>query len=273
MPYPEWLQAPKNVDLSKISTRGEKDPNGKKISREKAEAKYAENIAALEELQFKLSAESKHKILVVLQAMDTAGKDGAIRKVFGPLNPQGVRVQSFKKPTEKELSHDFLWRVHQYTPETGHIQIFNRSHYEDVLVVRVHNLVPEEQWKKRYDHIRNFEKLLADEGTMIMKFMLHISPEEQKERLENRLKDPERVWKFRKGDLDERKLWSKYQEAYEVAIEETHNDHAPWYIIPADKKWYRNYALSTIMREHLERLDLKWPLAEEGLDEVVVEDL
>lgn len=272
MPYPEWLQAPrKKFKLKKIDTREANDPKGKKIEREDAEAAHIENIAAMKELQFKMNAENKHKILIVLQAMDTAGKDGAIRRVFGPLNPQGVRVQAFKQPTATELSHDYLWRVHQHTPATGHIQIFNRSHYEDVLIVRVHDIVPKERWHRRYEHIRNFESLLADEGTMVMKFMLHISKDEQKERLEARLKDPERIWKFAKGDIDERKVWDDYQKAYEDAIYETHRDHAPWYIIPADRKWYRNYAMSTIMREHLERLDLKWPEPEPGLEDLVIE--
>lgn len=273
MRYPDWyrIEPKKKVNLDKIPTRGDLDDKGNKISREEATERYLENTTILSELQFKMAAEGKHRILIVLQAMDTAGKDGTIRKVFGPLNPQGVRIQSFKAPTSYELAHDFLWRVHQHTPPNGHIQVFNRSHYEDVLVVRVHELVPEERWRKRYGHIRHFEELLVDEGTHILKFMLHISKEEQKERLEARLKDPERVWKFETGDLRERKLWSAYQKAYEDAIEETSTEHAPWYVIPADRKWYRDYVISTLLREFLESLDLRWPEPEPGLENIVVE--
>jgi PPK2 family polyphosphate:nucleotide phosphotransferase len=267
-----WLRADgKNFKLKDVPTSGSTDVDGHPIDRETAERLTAENVAALEELQFLLYAEHKHKVLVVLQAMDSGGKDGLIRKVFGPLNPQGVRVQAFKRPTEVELGHDFLWRIHQHTPRNGHIQIFNRSHYEDVLVVRVHNLVPEKQWRRRYEHIRQFEELLAEEGTVVLKFMLHISKEEQRERLQARLDDPTRIWKFEKGDLAERLHWDAYQEAYEDAIRETSTKHAPWYVIPADRKWYRNYAVSAILRATLEELKMQFPAPEEGLDGLVVE--
>jgi len=268
----KWLRADgKKFKLADVPTSGSTDVEGKKISRETAERITEENLLKLTELQFLMYAEHKQKILVVLIATDTGGKDGAIRKVFGPLNPQGVRIQSFKRPTATELSHDFLWRVHAHSPAKGHIQIFNRSHYEDVLVVRVHDLVPEKQWRGRYEHIRNFESLLVDEGTTILKFMLHISKDEQKERLEARLSDPTRLWKFEKGDLTERLHWDEYQAAYEEAIRETSTKSAPWYVIPADRKWYRNYAISTILRETLESLKMKFPEPEEGLSEIVVE--
>ena len=268
----DWLRADgKKFKLADVPTSGSLDINGKKISREEAEAITAENIEKLQELQFLMYAEHKQKLLVVLQAMDTGGKDGAIRKVFGALNPQGVRIHAFKRPTPTELAHDFLWRAHQHTPPSGHIQIFNRSHYEDVLVVRVHDIVPKSKWKARYDHIRNFEKLLTDEGTTILKFMLHISKDEQKERLQARLDDKTRLWKFEKGDLVERRYWDDYQSAYEDAIRETSTENAPWYVIPSDRKWYRNYAMSTLIRHTLENLKMQFPPPEDGLEGIVVE--
>lgn len=271
MTYPDWLRVdPDTFDLSSIKARTKRGPDGEKMAREYAEMRHFQNLDALKKLQFKLYAEHKRSLLVVFQAMDTGGKDGAIRKTFGALNPQGVRTQPFKAPTSTELSHDFLWRVHQHTPKDGHIQIFNRSHYEDVLVVRVHDIAPESVWRPRYAHIRNFEKLLYDEGTTVIKFMLHISKDEQKERLQERLDDSERHWKFDKGDLRDRELWDDYQEAYQEALSETSTDYAPWYVIPADRKWYRNFCVSTTVRAHLEALDLQWPDAPEGLEDVVI---
>jgi PPK2 family polyphosphate:nucleotide phosphotransferase len=225
----------------------------------------------LEELQELLYAESKHKILIVLQAMDTGGKDGTIRHVFEGVNPQGVKVAGFKVPTPKELAHDYLWRVHKHTPGKGEIVIFNRSHYEDVLVVRVHNLVPEEVWSKRYEHIRAFEKLLADEGTTILKFYLHINQEEQKERLQARLDEPHKNWKFSKGDLAERALWDDYQSAYQDALAKTSTEYAPWYIIPANRKWYRNLVISTIIIDKLKSLQMAYPEPEEDLEGIIIE--
>jgi len=271
MHYPEWLRVdPADFQLAEVPTRSKVGPKGEKLDREYAEMVHFENLQALRALQFKMYAEHKRSLLVVLQAMDTGGKDGAIRKTFGALNPQGVRTKAFKKPTATELGHDFLWRIHQHAPGDGHIQIFNRSHYEDVLVVRVHDMVPEERWRARYEHIRNFEKLLFDGGTTILKFMLHISKEEQKERLEDRLADPERHWKFAKADLDERKRWDDYQMAYEEALIETATDYAPWYVIPADRKWFRNYCISSITREHMESLGMQYPDPEKGLEDIVV---
>lgn len=225
----------------------------------------------LEVLQELLFAEGKHKILVVLQGMDTSGKDGTIRHVFEGVNPQGVKVASFGKPTEDELAHDYLWRVHSHTPQRGQITIFNRSHYEDVLVVRVLNLVPEEIWKRRYHHIREFERLLADEGTKIIKFYLHIDREEQKERLQARLDEPTKNWKFNKGDLKTRALWDQYEHAYETAIKETSTEWAPWYVVPANRKWYRNLVVASIIVETLKKLKMSFPSPEDNLDEIVIE--
>ncbi len=225
----------------------------------------------LEELQELLYAEAKHKVLIVLQAMDTGGKDGTIRHVFDGTNPQGVKVASFKKPTEWELAHDYLWRVHRHTPGAGEITIFNRSHYEDVLVVRVHNLVPPDVWSKRYDHINAFERILFDEGTTILKFFLHISKEEQRERLQARLDEPHKQWKFAKGDLSERKRWDDYVGAFEAALSKTSTEWAPWYVIPADRKWYRNLVISKILVDTLASLDMQYPEPEEDLESIVIE--
>jgi PPK2 family polyphosphate:nucleotide phosphotransferase len=229
-----------------------------------AEALHAQNIAAMQDLQYRLWAEHRRSLLVVLQGMDTAGKDGTIRHVFGPLNPQGVGVFGFKQPSAEELAHDYLWRIHQQTPGKGRIVIFNRSHYEDVLVVRVRGLVAEPVWRERYDQLNRFEELLVSSGTTILKFFLHISKAEQKERLQARLDDPAKRWKFSAGDLDERKRWPEYQAAYEDAISRCSTEHAPWFVIPADRKWYRNWAVSSIVREALERLNPQPP--EAGFD-------
>jgi PPK2 family polyphosphate:nucleotide phosphotransferase len=225
----------------------------------------------LESLQELLYSEHKHKVLIVLQAMDTGGKDGTIRHVFEGVNPQGVRVASFKKPTPEELDHDYLWRVHGQVPGKGQIVIFNRSHYEDVLVVRVHSLAPKEVWSKRYDHINEFERMLADEGTTILKFFLHIDLEEQKERLQARLDEPEKHWKFNPGDLEERKLWPEYMQAYGDAIGKTSTDWAPWYIIPANRKWYRNLVIGSVIIESLEALDLRYPKVDFDPADIVIE--
>jgi PPK2 family polyphosphate:nucleotide phosphotransferase len=238
----------------------------------KSEGKAAlpELRSRLADLQSKLWAESKHRLLVVLQAMDTGGKDGTIRHVFSGSNPQGIQVVSFGPPTELELAHDYLWRVHPNVPGNGYITIFNRSHYEDVLVVRVRELAPEERWRRRYEHINDFERLLTDEGTTIVKLFLHISPEEQRARLQARLDDPAKRWKFRQGDLDDRKLWPKFQTAYEEALSRTSTDHAPWYVVPADRKWYRNLVVSGILIDTLERMNCQFPEPEVDLDRVVV---
>ncbi len=213
----------------------------------------------LEVLQERFYAAHKHSLLVILQGIDTCGKDGTIRHVFDGVNPQGVRVANFKVPTPLELDHDYLWRVHQKLPTRGEIVIFNRSHYEDVLVVRIHELVKEGVWKKRYDHINDFERMLTDEGTTILKFFLHISKDEQKERLLARLDEPDKRWKFSPGDLKERDRWPDYQAAYEDAITRTSTEWAPWYIVPADRKWYRNLVVASALIETLEKLDAEPP--------------
>jgi PPK2 family polyphosphate:nucleotide phosphotransferase len=211
------------------------------------------------DLQRTLYAENKHKLLIVLQAIDAGGKDGTIRSIFKGVNPQGVKVAGFKVPTEEEISHDYLWRIHKHTPRNGEIVIFNRSHYEDVLVVRVHQLVPEKRWQKRYHHIREFEKLLSDEGTTILKIFLHISLDEQKERFMERIEMKEKQWKFNPGDLEERKLWGKYMGAFQQAIRETSTDYAPWYVIPANRNWYRDYVVTSIIVDTLRKLKMKYP--------------
>lgn len=225
----------------------------------------------LAELQFLLWAEDKHKLLVVLQAMDTGGKDGTIRNVFRGVNPQGVWVANFKAPTSEELAHDYLWRVHSHTPGNGEITVFNRSHYEDVLVVRVLGLVPEERWEKRYEHIVAFEQRLADEGTTIVKIYLNISKDEQAARLQARLDDPERNWKFNAADLEHRKLWDRYMTAYEAAIARTATETAPWYVVPANAKWHRNIVVAQILVDTLKSLAMSFPDPEEGLASIVIE--
>lgn len=224
----------------------------------------------LARLQRRLWAESAQSLLIILQATDTGGKDGTIRHVFKGVNPQGVHVNNFAAPTDWELRHDYLWRVHHHVPEDGAITIFNRSHYEDVLVVRVKGLESEEVWSKRYRHIREFERVLADEGTTIVKLFLNISKEEQKERLQDRLDEPDKNWKFDPNDLDDRKLWDDYREAYRVAIEETSTAYAPWYVVPANRKWYRNLVVSNILIHTLEEMDPEFPEPTEGLDRIEI---
>lgn len=233
-----------------------------------------EALSALQDrmrtLQARLFAEGKQSLLIVLQAMDAGGKDGTIRRVFQGMNPQGVRVTGFKRPTEAELAHDFLWRVHQHTPAQGMIGIFNRSHYEDVLVVRVNELVPEATWQARYDHINNFERLLTDSGTRILKFFLHISKAEQRQRLQDRLDEPDKHWKFDMGDLPVRQQWPDYMAAYEDALTYCNTDYAPWAIVPANHKWYRNLVITRTIVEALEEMDPQFPPAADGLANVVI---
>jgi PPK2 family polyphosphate:nucleotide phosphotransferase len=256
------------LDLAKIDPGSTEAFKG---SKKKAEERLRELSARLEELQEALWAEHKHKVLVVLQGMDTSGKDGTIRHVFEGVNPLGVRVAAFKAPTPEELDHDFLWRVHPKVPGCGEMVIFNRSHYEDVLVVRVKRLAPPGVWRARYNQINDFERLLADTGTVVLKFFLHISKDEQKERLQERLDDPAKRWKFRRGDLDDRLHWNDYMAAYEEALSRTSQKHAPWYVVPANKKWYRNLVVATHMVEALEGLQIQVPEPEEDLKGVVIE--
>ncbi len=258
---------------SKVDLK-EWDPNDKgefKEGKEEGKQMLLPLNQKLDALQELLYAEHKHKVLLVLQAMDTGGKDGTIRNVFEGVNPQGVHIVSFKKPTPEELDRDYLWRVHQHVPGKGEIVVFNRSHYEDVLVVRVHELVPKEVWSQRYEQINNFERMLAEEGTTILKFFLHIDKEEQAQRLQARLEDPQKRWKFNPGDLEERKLWQDYMNAYEDVLSNTSTDWAPWHIVPANRKWYRNLVVATTLIEALEDLKMKFPDAPEEWRKIKIE--
>jgi PPK2 family polyphosphate:nucleotide phosphotransferase len=252
------------VHLEDISPDDHGDWHGKK---EHGLAKLAELRQQLDDLQVLLYAEHKHKVLVILQAMDTAGKDGTIRSVLEGTNPQGVRVASFKVPTAVEADHDYLWRVHPQAPGRGDLVVFNRSHYEQVLVVRVHKLEPEDTWRKHFAQINNFERLLADEGTTILKFFLHIDKDEQKKRLLDRLDDPAKHWKFSASDLPERKLWSEYMKAYEDALSLTSTDYAPWYVVPANANWYRNLVVASVLVDALQNLDMHYPVPTEDLSQ------
>lgn len=240
-------------------------------TKETAEEQIKLNAEISSQLAYKLYAEDRRAVLLVLQGMDTAGKDGTIRTVMTGVNPQSFRIVSFKQPNAEELDHDFLWRIHNAIPGKGHIGIFNRSHYEDVLVVRVHNLVPEKEWRARYERINEFEELLTDGYLTIVKCYLHISKDEQRERLQARLDKPHKLWKFNRGDLEERKLWDDYQRAYEDALTKCNTSYAPWHIIPSDRKWYRNLVVSQILRDTLEKLDPQFPPPEPGLEGIVVE--
>ena len=250
-----------SVDLDAIETRYEGD-----LSKKDGKGQLKDLNKELRDLQELLFAESKQKILIVLQAIDTGGKDSTIRHVFGDVNPQGTKVTNFKVPSKEELAHDYLWRVHQHTPATGEIAIFNRSHYEDVLVVRVHDLVPKSVWKRRYEHINEFEQLLAEEGTTILKFYLHISKNEQAERFLARLDRPHKRWKFNPDDLKERNHWEEYKKAFEDMLTLTSTSYAPWYVIPSDRKWYRNLAVATIIVEKLKGLGMQFPNEVDGID-------
>jgi len=226
----------------------------------------------LGKLQKRLYAENKRSLLIVLQAMDTGGKDGTIKHVFSGVNPQGCRVWSFKHPSEEESSHDFLWRYHQRTPQRGMITIFNRSHYEDVLIVRVKQLVPEDVWRKRYHVINEFEHMLTLSNITVIKFFLHISKDEQKRRLESRLEDPDKRWKFSINDVKERLLWDDYQMAFEDAINNCSTAYAPWYVVPANKKWYRNLVIARAIADTLEAMNPQYPPAEQGSEKITIPD-
>jgi PPK2 family polyphosphate:nucleotide phosphotransferase len=244
------------INLSKSDPN---DTSGFKGGKKEGRERLRKLNAQLDALQETLYAEHKHKILIVLQAMDTGGKDGTIRNVFEGVNPQGVRVATFKAPTPEELDHDYLWRVHRETPGKGEIVIFNRSHYEDVLIVRVHGLAPEKTWRKRYDQINEFERMLAEEGTTILKFFLHIDRDEQKARLQERLDDAKKHWKFNPDDLKERKRWNDYMDAYEEVLRRTSTAWAPWYVVPANHKWYRDLVVASAVIEKLKSLRIHFP--------------
>lgn len=258
------------VDPSQPLRLSEIDPNhtGEHDERDEAEKETESYREDMEAMQFLLYADGRQSLLVVLQALDAAGKDGVIRHVFKAMNPQGTRVHAFKQPTTHEAAHDFLWRAHHYVPANGEVVIFNRSHYEDVLVVRVHELVPKEKWSQRYDMINDFERLLTQNGTKILKFFLHISPEEQLERFKDRLDDPQRHWKISESDYSERKFWPEYTEAYQEALVKTSTPYAPWYVIPANRKWFRNLAISQIIANTLKDMGLELPPTQVDISDI-----
>ncbi|MDY7100511.1 MAG: PPK2 family polyphosphate kinase [Actinomycetota bacterium] len=255
------------ANIADRSTRKKVGFDGSKTEGKRLATGLAERLSELQRLFW---ADGRHKVLVVLQAMDTGGKDSTIRHVFHHTNPQGVKVHGFRQPSTLERAHDYLWRAHARTPGDGEIAVFNRSHYEDVLVVRVHSLVDEDRWRRRYRHIREWERMLAEEGTTIRKFFLHISHDEQRERLQDRIDDPSKHWKFDPGDIDERKRWDDYQAAFEEAITETSTEWAPWYVVPADRKWFRNIVIGQALVDTLEGLDLRYPPPAEGITDLVV---
>lgn len=263
MSDPTLRLPPGPVDLAAISTDAAPGFAGKKAEGEAALSELGPELSDLQERLFaQRVADSTTRILLVLQGMDTSGKGGVLRHTVGLVDPQGVRITSFKAPNEEERKHDFLWRIRNAVPTPGYIGVFDRSHYEDVLIARVRELADTDELERRYDAINAFEAELADQGTVIVKCMLHISADEQKERLLARLEDPTKHWKYNPGDLDERALWPAYREAYEIALERTNTDLAPWHVIPADKKWFRNLAIGRLLLDALSGLDLEWPKAD-----------
>lgn len=267
--HPCRVQPGANVDLSKIPTRDEKlFP----VSKQEGRKLEKQMLRQIDDMQTRFYAERKHRFLLIFQAMDTGGKDGTIRRVFEKTAPQGIRVVSFKRPSPVELAHDYLWRVHPHVPGKGDLVIFNRSHYEDIIAVGVKDIFPKSRWEKRYDHIVNFEKMLADEGTTIVKIFLHIGKDEQKKRLQARLDEPAKNWKFNCADLDDRALWSKFMKAYGEVFNRTSTDYAPWYIVPADRKWYRNLIVSQILIETFKGLNMEYPSIDYDPENIVIDD-
>ena len=265
-----WVKPGAEVDLVKID-------GGEKVlfmgvGKEEIQRQFDELQDELQELQKRLYAQNKHRILVVMQAMDTGGKDGCIKHVFSRIDPQGIHVRSFKKPSEEELSYDFLWRVHSKVPHRGQLVIFNRSHYEDIIAVRVKKIFPEEVWKRRQRHVVEFERMLAEEGTTIVKIFLHISKEEQKNRLEARLADPIKHWKINPDDLVDRARWDDFMRAYEDVMQKTSTEFAPWYVVPADRKWYRNLCVARIMLDTLKKLNMEYPAINWDPQTIKIED-
>ena len=251
------------VDLPRIDARGKPGFDGSKQEGKAELLGIAEELADLQERLFAArTTGSTRRLLLVLQGMDTSGKGGTLRHTIGLIDPQGVEITAFKAPTEEELAHDFLWRIRRALPEAGHVGVFDRSHYEDVLIGRVRELAPPEEIDRRYGAINDFEAELADDGVVIVKCMLHVSPEEQKARLAERLERTDKHWKYNPGDLDERALWPAYQEAYGIALERTNTDAAPWHVVPADRKWYRNLVVGHLLLDALRGLDLQWPEAD-----------
>ncbi|MGD8200932.1 polyphosphate kinase 2 family protein [Ornithinimicrobium sp. W1679] len=262
-PFSDALRVGEGFVLADVAPRSTPAFDGGKAEGKAALGEVDDELDALQEMLFASStAGDRRRVLLVVQGMDTAGKGGIMRHVVGAVDPQGVQIKAFKKPTEEELSHPFLWRIRQAVPDPGMIGVFDRSHYEDVLVVRVHDLVPPAQWGRRYSTINDFEKSLVDDGVTLIKVMLHISPEEQKERLGERLERPDKYWKYNPGDLDERAHWDAYQEAYQVALERCSTQVAPWFVVPADRKWYARLAVQRLLLEHLRALELRWPPAD-----------
>jgi PPK2 family polyphosphate:nucleotide phosphotransferase len=261
------FRVPEQLDLAAVDPRGR--PVGPRDKDDAAEA-MVELADRLDDLQEALFAEAagagRRSLLLVLQGMDTSGKGGVIRHVAGLVNPQGLQIASFKRPTPEELAHDFLWRIRKQLPVPGRIGVFDRSHYEDVLVVRVDGLVPEPVWRERYRTIRDFEAELSAQGTTVVKCMLHISPKEQAERLLARLDEEDKLWKYNPGDLDARAKWPAYQQAYTDALRDTDTDVAPWYVIPADRKWYRDWAIASILVETLQEMDPRYPMTDVDVD-------
>jgi len=252
------------IQLDKIDA----DFKPKGLDRDEAEERIRELTVELRDLQHLMYAEDQRSLLIVLQGRDAAGKDGTIRHVFGPMNPQGTRVTSFKVPSNEEQAHDFLWRCHKATPKRGMVGIFNRSHYEDVLVVRVHDLVPKKTWSKRFDHINAFESLLADKGTIILKFYLHIDRDEQLERFKKRMDNPKKNWKISDADYTERPYWDAYTEAFEDALSKCSTDIAPWFVVPANRKWARNLVIAEIVADTMKGLNMRFPEPEVDIEEI-----
>ncbi|MEM9016707.1 MAG: polyphosphate kinase 2 family protein [Verrucomicrobiota bacterium] len=267
--HPFRVEPGQSIDLGSWPTEDESlfpinKPAGKDL--------FKQQNLRIDQLQTQFYAEGKHRLLVVFQAMDTGGKDGTIRSVFEKMDPQGTRVASFKRPSKLELSHDYLWRIHREIPQNGEVVIFNRSHYEDIVAVRVREIFPESRWSKRYQHIVDFERMLVDEGTTVLKIFLHISKDEQKERLQARLDEPDKNWKFNPGDLEDRALWPKFMEAYSEVFSRTSSDHAPWYVIPADRKWYRNLLVADIVIRTMEGLGMSYPEIDFDPSAIQIED-
>lgn len=267
MPLPQMVEPGTRVNLDNFDA----DYTDKQFDKESAKKQTQKNCEALDVLGHRLYAENRRSLLLVLQGMDTSGKDGTIRGIMSGFNPLSCQVVSFKQPSAEELDHDFLWRIHASVPRRGNIGIFNRSHYEDVLIVRVHKLVSRDEWESRYELINSFERLLVEGDTTILKCFLHISKDEQRERLQARLDDPTKNWKFSKGDLAERKLWGDYVQAYEDALSRCSTPHAPWYIVPSNRKWYRDLVVSELLRSTLERLNPQFPKNPDDLTGLVVE--
>ncbi len=267
--YPRYrVQPGERITLAAL------DPNASEHYKKEKQvvAELKKQRKRIRKLQERLYAQNQRSLLIVLQAMDTGGKDGTIKHVFRDVNPQGCQVWSFKKPSDEEASHDFLWRYHHRAPERGMITIFNRSHYEDVLIVRVKNLVPENVWRERYHVINEFEQMLTLGKVTVIKFFLHISKDEQKRRLESRLENPDKRWKFSSNDIQERRLWDEYQIAFEEAINNCSTDYAPWYVVPANKKWYRNLVIARTIADTLEAMNPQYPAAEADLENIVISD-